>query len=151
MVRSMLRNKRPAEHGFGPSRRSAEHGFVPPRRSAEHGFTLIELLVALAIFSMAAVALLRLEGVVLASTATLQDRLIGQIVARNVAVLALTDPRPPVYGEVAGGETNAGRAWRWTRIVAPTPETGVQRIDIAVIDDTGRPAGGLTVFRAVVP
>lgn len=139
MVRSMLRNKRPAEHGFESL-----------KRSTEHGFTLIELLVALAIFSIAAIALLRLEGVVLSSTATLQDRLIGQIVARNVAVLALTDPQPPAYGEVTGGEANAGRAWRWTRIVAPTPEAGVQRIDIAVIDAAGRPAGALTVFRATV-
>ena len=35
----------------------------------ENGFTLIEMLVALAVFSLAALALLRLEGATVASTA----------------------------------------------------------------------------------
>ncbi len=39
-----------------------ESGFESQWRSAEHGFTLIEMMVALAIFSLAALALLRLEG-----------------------------------------------------------------------------------------
>ena len=38
------------------ARRSAEHGFTSVRRSAEHGFTLIEVMVALLIFSMIAAA-----------------------------------------------------------------------------------------------
>lgn len=44
------------EVGFTPVRRSAEHGFSVRWRSAEHGFTLIEVMIALLIFSMLAVA-----------------------------------------------------------------------------------------------
>jgi len=119
--------------------------------SRRNGFTLIELLVALAIFSLAAIALLRLQGVTLASTAVLEDRLIGQIVARNVGVLALTDPEPPPLGRIEGEEANGKCVWHWTRTVTHTPEPGIQRIDISVRDDKGQPAGALTLFRAVVP
>ncbi|WP_278988420.1 type IV pilus modification PilV family protein, partial [Sphingobium yanoikuyae] len=41
------------------------------RRSAEHGFTLLEMLVALAVFSLAALALVRLQGVTLRTAADL--------------------------------------------------------------------------------
>lgn len=118
-------------------------------RLSSSGFTLIELVVALAVFSIAAMALLRLEGATLQSTAVLQDRLIGQIVARNIAVEALTDPIAPTFGRTAGEETNAGRVWRWTRIARRSGEARLARIDIAVVDDRGQPAGALTVFRLV--
>ena len=116
-------------------------------RTAGNGFTLIELMVALAVFSLAALALLRLEGVSLSSTARLQDRLIGQIVARNVAVEALSDPEPPAMGLANGEEQNAGRLWRWTRRASAAPGPKLQRIDIAVADDRGIAAGTMTVFR----
>ena len=58
----------------------------------ESGFTLIEMLVALAIFSLAALALLRLQGATVTTTGQLQDQALAQIVARNIAVEALTDP-----------------------------------------------------------
>ncbi|SNS04522.1 general secretion pathway protein I [Sphingomonas laterariae] len=138
---------RSVENGFRPFARSAENGFTSARRSAEHGFTLIELMVALAVFSIAALALLRLEGATLTSTASLADRTIGQIVARNLAVEALTDPVAPSFGETKGVQENAGRAWRWTRRSIRATQVNLQQIDIAVVDDNGQPAGALTVFR----
>ncbi|WP_338420411.1 type II secretion system minor pseudopilin GspI [Sphingomonas profundi] len=117
------------------------------RRSAEHGFTLIELMVALAIFSLAAIALLRLEGATVSQTAILRDRTIGQIVARNVAVEALTDRGAPPLGLLNGEERNGGRLWHWVRRTTKTPDPRVQRIDVSVTDDDGQRAGVLTVFR----
>ena len=121
-----------------------------PDRPGEAGFTLIELMVALAVFSLAALALLRLEGATLSSTARLQDRLIGQIVARNVAVEALTDPDPPAIGLATGEEINGGRTWQWTRRASTAPGPRLQRIDVAVADDKGVSAGTLTVFRPLL-
>ena len=77
----------------------------------ESGFTLIEMLVALAIFSLAALALLRLGGATAANSARLHDQAMAQMVARNLAVETLTDPAPPPFGRPTGEAVNAGRRW----------------------------------------
>jgi general secretion pathway protein I len=135
------------ENGFTPSWRSAENGFTPSWRSAEHGFTLIEMLVALAIFSLAALALLRLETATVATTARLQEQALAQIVARNIAVEAMTDPVPPAFGELRGETVNAGRRWIWTRRTARSPEPRIQQILIHVASERGPEAATLTIFR----
>lgn len=114
---------------------------------SESGFTLIEMLVALAIFSLAALALLRLEGATVANTARLQDQAIAQIVARNLAVEAMTDPVPPPFGRESGTTVNAGRRWSWTRNVGRSPEPRIQQIEIAVQSQIGPEAARLTIFR----
>jgi general secretion pathway protein I len=124
-----------------------ERDRTPLKRPAQHGFTLIEMMVALAIFSLAALALIRLEGATLSSTAVLADRAIGQIVVRNLAVQLLTDPLPPAFGTANGMVVNAGRTWRWTRDVKRTEDVRIVRIDLAVTDDAGRPGGALSLAR----
>jgi general secretion pathway protein I len=130
-----------------PDRRRAEHGFTPLWRFAEHGFTLIEMLVALAIFSLAALALLRLEGATMSTTARLQEQALAQIVARNIAVETLTDPVPPAFGNAGGETVNAGRTWLWTRATARSPESRIQQILIHVTSTRGPEAATLTIFR----
>jgi general secretion pathway protein I len=124
-----------------------QQGFTPLRRSAEHGFTLIEMLVALAIFSLAALALLRLEGATVSNTARLQEQAIAQIVARNIAVETLSDPAPPAFGRQSGSLVNAGRTWAWTRNTDRSPEPRIQMITIAVRSQSGPEAAALTIFR----
>jgi len=113
----------------------------------ERGFTLIEMLVALAIFSLAALALLRLEGATVSNTARLQDQAIAQIVARNLAVEAMTDPVAPALGEARGNEENGGRNWRWTRLTVLSPEPRIQLITINVQSRIGPDQATLTIFR----
>ena len=114
----------------------------------ENGFTLIEMLVALAIFSLAALALLRLGGATAANSARLNEQAIALIVARNLAVETLTDPEPPAFGATAGAAVNAGRRWRWTRSVARSPEARIQQIEIRVEPEAGGPGrAALTLFR----
>ena len=60
----------------------------------ERGFTLLEMLVALAVFSLAALALVRLQGVTLRTAADLDSKALGQIVARNLMVDVQSDPVP---------------------------------------------------------
>jgi general secretion pathway protein I len=114
---------------------------------SERGFTLIEMLVALAVFSLAALALLRLEGATVSTTALLQEQALAQIVARNLAVEALTDPQPPAFGATRGEAMNAGRRWRWVRIVGRSPEPRIQQIRIEVRSERGPEAANLTLFR----
>ena len=117
------------------------------RNRRDAGFTLIEMLVALAIFSLAALALLRLQGATVTTTSQLQDQALAQIVARNIAVEALTDPAPPTMGNLAGETVNAGRRWRWVRSTGASPEPRIQQIAIQVRSLEGPASANLLVFR----
>ena len=117
-------------------------------RSNTEGFTLIEMLVALTIFSLAALALLRLGGAAATNSARLGSQALAQIVAENIAAEALTDPEPPAFGTLRGASVNGGRRWRWTRIVARSPEARIQQIQILVDPEEGGPGrASLIVFR----
>jgi len=107
------------------------------------------MLVALAIFSLAALALLRLEAATLTGTTRLVDTGMAQIVARNLAVEWLTDPRAPALGAAQGVAVNAGQRWRWRRDVRRTDDARIVRIDLAVADDTDRALTRLTLARPV--
>lgn len=115
--------------------------------NSQTGFTLIELLVALALFGLAALALIRLQSGSAAGVTRLETRLIGQMVARNIAVAALARREPPPLGILQGTEHNGRRDWRWTRIVGVVGQPGIVRIDIAVTADDGLEAGRLTLYR----
>jgi general secretion pathway protein I len=106
------------------------------------------MLVALAIFSLAALALLRLGGATAANSARLNDQALAQIVARNVAVETQSDPAPPAFGITRGEAANAGRRWRWSRNVMRSPEARIQQIEIEVAPEAGGPGRArLIVFR----
>ena len=113
----------------------------------QSGFTLIEMLVALAVFSLAALALLRLQGVTLSTTDDLDQKLVGQIVARNMAVELLIDPVPPSLGEQEGMVENGGRQWRWTRNAEVTDDPRIMKVDIRVVGTQGGSPTVLTIVR----
>lgn len=135
----------PRKGGAGTGRESHHARRVPPCGA---GFTLIEMMVALAVFGLAALALLRLEGAAVRTASQLEAKAVGQLVARNQGVLAMTDVAVPPDGVSQGSDRNAGRDWRWTRTVRALDGGGVARIDIDVRDESGAPAGALTLFRA---
>lgn len=141
------RSWRSAEHGFTRLWRSTEHGFTSLKRSAEHGFTLVEMMVALAIFSLVALTLLKLEGAIVRNSGEIAAHELGQTVVRNLAVETLTDPRPPPLGKSEGVVQNGGQNWSWTRTAALTADPRLVRVDIAVRDTAGLPAGALSLAR----
>lgn len=121
-------------------------------RSHEQGFTLVEMLVALALFSLAALALLRLGGATAGNAARLQDQALAFIVARNLAIGLLTDPQPPPFGRSGGQVVNGGRTWTWSRTVARSPEARIQQIEIQVVGEAGGPGrASLTAYRRLAP
>lgn len=140
---------RPIAHGFGFWERSAEHGFTSLKRSAEHGFTLLEMLVALAVFSLAALALVRLQGVTLRTAADLDSRALGQIVARNLMVDVQTAPLPPSVGKADGQVDNGGRRWRWHRIVKRMDDRRLLQVDLVVDGQPGASPTALSFVRVV--
>lgn len=101
----------------------------PPR----NGFTMIEIMVALAIFSLAALAMVRLQGYSVRSTANLGDSSMAWQVARNVAVEILSNPVPPTLGETGGEEVNGGQNWLWTATTAKTDDARLVKVEISVV------------------
>lgn len=119
------------------------------RRAAQaSGFTLLEMLVALAVLSIAALALVRLDAFTIRSTAQLDSDMVAGIVAANAAADVLTDPAPPTIGTSSEAVSNGGRAWTVAREVAPTGDDSVLRIDILVSGADGGRAR-LTTVRVV--
>jgi len=101
--------------------------------SPRNGFTLLEIMVALAIFSLAALAMVRLQGYSVRSTANLGDSSMAWQVARNVAVEILSNPAPPTLGETRGEEINGGQNWIWTATTRSTDDRRLVTVDIAVV------------------
>ena len=117
-----------------------EEGFTPSLRSPQAGFTLLEMLVALSILSLAALTLVRLDGYTIRSTATLSGRAMAQIVADNRAVELLTDPTAPTIGSTSSAVSNGGGDWQVTTTVATTADPSLLRIDIIVTGTNGERA-----------
>lgn len=104
----------------------------PAKRSAANGFTLIEMLVALSVFSLAALAMVHLQGYSVRTAATLSQSSLAWQVAQNLAVERLSAPLAPAIGSEAGEVENGGQRWRWTAVTAKTDDARLVTIDIAV-------------------
>ena len=120
---------------------------MSPADPRARGFTLVEIMVALVVFSLAALALIRLEGQTIRSTGFVSSALLAQIVARNVAIEAVTDAQPPTRGRASGVELAGGRSWTWVRDTQLLGDGDVQRIDVAVSDAGGAVMGRATMVR----
>ncbi len=140
------------EQGFTPVRRSAEHGFIFAGRSAEHGFTLVEVMVALLVFSILAVAgvsllsfSVRAQGAAgrklddlgqLNRTLSIMAADLGETMARQTRDEAGT-PLPAFVGRSSGEAAPMLRLVRggWTNLdAAPRPD--VQKVAYQVSGGT---------------
>ena len=114
----------------------------------ERGFTLLEMLVALSVISIAALALIRLDAYAVRTAGDLDESTMAGIVAQNRVVELWTDPAPPTIGNSAIGVANAGRNWRVEQRVAKTADDSLLRIDLLVRPESGRGQAALTIIRS---
>ena len=114
------------------------------------GFSLIEMLVALAVFSLAVLGLLNLSGESTRTAVAIEERVLAAVVADNIAVEAATLDVRALADEASGSEDAGGRDWRWTRRAEPTADPSLLRIDIRVSPPgEQRTAAELSLFRSV--
>lgn len=120
-------------------------------KNQTRGFTLLEVLVALLLLSLALAALVRLAGLDARASAQLREGTMAQWVAANVlAETRLRQPLPPI-GSSNGETTLGGQRWRWTLVVNATDDAGIRRLDVDVvavdaINNNGGVAAHLTGF-----
>lgn len=86
-----------------------------PRADRHRGFSLIELLVAMAVFSLVVLALLNLSGESTRSAAAVEERVLAGLVAQNIAAEAMLLDARAAATRAEGVEELAGRRWRWLR------------------------------------
>ncbi|MFN3312252.1 MAG: type II secretion system minor pseudopilin GspI [Hyphomonas sp.] len=98
----------------------------------QDGFSLLEAMVALAVFSTAAMGLISLNTNAVRFSGDLGDRVLARQVAENIAVDTLTDPVLQRPGLTSGEETQRQRTYQWERIVAPAGRDGLIQVDIRV-------------------
>lgn len=121
-----------------------------PRRvqNSRRGFTLVEVLVALAIVSIALLAALRAAGLGTASAGELRSRLLAGWVAENL----LSEQRAMgawlPLGIQHGTASQGGFTFAWREEVIATPNPAFRRVDILVYaaPEESRPLARLTGF-----
>ncbi|MBV6777501.1 type II secretion system minor pseudopilin GspI [Xanthomonas euvesicatoria] len=99
---------------------------------ASGGFSLLELMVALAIFGMAVVGLLNLSGESTRTAVVLEERALAAVVAENQAIEATLAPAPAIRAPANGQVMLGGRSWEWQRQSLPAGAAGLLRIEVRV-------------------
>ncbi len=95
-------------------------------------FTLLEVLVALAIFAVVAASVLSATARSLKTAARLEDKTFASWIADNrLQQIQLTESAPD-EGREQGEETYAGRRWLWQAEVQNTSEPEMRRVTVRV-------------------
>ena len=117
-------------------------------RGSPTGFTLIEVLVALAIISIALLAALRVAAQGTTNVSELRTRLLAGWVAENMLAehRARGDWLP--LGINRGKEREGGIEFAWRREVIATPNSAFRRVDVFVfmVPEDGRALAHFTAF-----
>jgi general secretion pathway protein I len=96
------------------------------------GFTLMEVLVALAILTVALAAVVRSASVAADGTLELKERLLATWIAQNRIAEYSARPLWPDVGTRAGNAEQGGLVFAWRETVTPTPNPLFRRIEVQV-------------------
>ena len=106
---------------------------------ASNGFTLVEVLVALAVLTIALAAVMRAMSQSIDTSGNLRDRTIAMWVAQNRLATHQIQHDWPALDTTEGSTDMVGLEWRWREQVMPAPgEPDLRQIHIEV-----RAGGGL--------
>ena len=117
-------------------------------RGTDSGFSLVELLVAVAILSLAAVTLLESQTQAIGLTSAVEQRSLASIVAENRLNLSLGLAEVPLPGTRTGSARQMGMDFNWRETVRPAPGGSLLIVDVIVsANGSTRELARLTGFR----
>ena len=122
----------------------------PRHPQTSRGFTLLEVLVALAVLTIALASTIKVTADQAINTEHLRDKTLAHWVAMNqIAELQLTQEWPPT-GKKEGSEEMGLHEWHWLRLVTETPDARVRRVQVDVFrePDDQSPVTQLSSFLA---
>ncbi len=96
------------------------------------GFTLAEVLMAVAVLSIAFLALLKISGLSTSQTAHLRNKTFAHWVAMNKISEAQLSRKWPDLGESKGRAAMGQHEWYWLQKITQTDEKLLRRIDVEV-------------------
>ena len=114
------------------------------------GFTLLEVLVALAIFALVAASVLTATARSLQTAARLEDKTLAMWIADNRLTELQLSKSPVADGSEQGEVAFAGRRWQWQSEVQTTSEADMRRVTLWVSPMAQDRSGGEVRARAVV-
>ena len=100
---------------------------------SEAGFTLLEILVALAVFSIVALTALVNNNFMIDNSKYIQDKTLAHWVAMNKASELQLAGTWLVKENEEGVAVMAGRRWNWKAVGKATPDTDIQEVNIQVV------------------
>jgi general secretion pathway protein I len=101
-------------------------------RRKERGFTLIEVMVALVVATLALVAVMASISQMIDAATSMRDRTYASWIAQNrITEMRLANVEPEV-SETNGEVDFAGLEWAWTATVSETGVEFLYRVDVAV-------------------
>ena len=109
------------------------------RRSRRGGFTLVEVLVALAVVTVALAAGLRAAGALTDNTERLAAVTAAQWCAENALTNLRLAAQLPGIGDADFSCEQIGRTYAGTLATRPTPNPNFRRVDASVRDEAGQP------------
>ncbi len=98
----------------------------------QHGFTLFEVLVALAIVSIALAAALKVSASTSANVSYLQEKTFANWVGMNAIAQYELAPEWPGTSKKLGTETLAKQEWAWQLETFSTDDPNVRRMEVSV-------------------
>lgn len=117
------------------------------------GFTLVEILVALALVTVALTAGMRALAQAADGAGTLKARTLALWVAQNRLAIAQLSSDAAALGTTQGDAVQAGTTFVWRQAVTATPNPAFRRIDIVVGEPAlaGYALARLTGYLATTP
>ena len=111
----------------------------------EKGFTLLEIMVALAVFATLAGALLSASQFVLQQSARVENRLFAAWLADNQLSELQLGLAPLTLGQRSQTSRFAQRDWRLNQRIVREPKTSLYRVELSVsLADSEQPVHSLT-------